>query len=177
MILLIDGNNQIHRAYHGSHGRVNTGVEYFLNMLKSAADKYETDYMLVAFDSPRESLWRTKLYQEYKAHRGERDSDSTIGAQFQLTKRALDELGVAHMTVEGEEADDLIATLADVGREAGEPVRIVTSDKDLQQLVTESIVIYDPMKNEEVGEREVKARWGVAPCRGRHAGNHWRSVR
>ena len=122
----------------------------------------------MVFDKAGRSF-RSAIYKDYKANRAEPPSD--LVPQFGLVRQAAKAFAVPVIEQEGFEADDLIATYARLAREAGAKVRIVSSDKDLMQLVTEGITLYDTMKQEkkgenpEIGEAEVIKKFGVALVR------------
>ncbi len=105
--------------------------------------------------------FRNDLFDGYKAHRPEVPED--LIPQFPLIREAVKAFNVACLEQEGYEADDLIATYALQALEAGADVTIVSSDKDLMQLVRPGIVMYDTMKNKAIGEAEVEERFGVPP--------------
>jgi DNA polymerase-1 len=171
-LYLIDGSGYIFRAYHAlppltrkSDGLPTGAVAGFSNMLwklledTKAGDK--PSHLAVIFDAGRYSF-RNDLYPEYKANRGEPPED--LVPQFAIVRDATHAFGVPAVEMKGYEADDLIATYARLAREAGARVTIVSSDKDLMQLVrARQVEMLDTMKNKRVGPDEVVERFGVGP--------------
>src|SRR6202000_2797158 len=118
-------------------------------------------HLAVIFDASEKTL-RNKIYKEYKAHRPPPPED--LIPQFPLVRDATRAFGVSCVEMKGYEADDIIATYARLGRQAGAKVTIVSSDKDLMQLVVDGTVeLYDTMKNKRIASAEVMERFGVAP--------------
>jgi DNA polymerase-1 len=116
----------------------------------------------VIFDAG-EKTFRNDFYPEYKAHRPPPPED--LVPQFPLVREATRAFGVACIEMAGYEADDLIATYARLAREAGARCTVVSSDKDLMQLVCEGVSLYDTMKNKRIGDAEVMEKFGVEPCK------------
>ena len=140
-------------------------VRMFCDMLwklledTKAGDK--PSHLAVIFDAGRKSF-RNDIYSEYKANRDEPPDD--LVPQFPLVRDATRAFGVACVEKAGFEADDLIATYARLAREAGVKVTIVSSDKDLMQLVRDGEVeLLDTMKNKHIATAEVIERFGVPP--------------
>ena len=117
-------------------------------------------HLAVIFDKSSKTF-RNRIYPDYKAHRPPPPED--LVPQFGLIKQATEAFNVPAVEQDDFEADDLIATYAVQARAAGATVRIVSSDKDLMQLVGDGVVLYDTMKDREVGEPEVLAKFGVTP--------------
>jgi DNA polymerase-1 len=171
-LYLIDGSGFIFRAYHAlppltrkSDGLPTGAVSGFCNMLwKLLEDTKAGDrpsHLAVIFDAGRRSF-RNDMYTDYKANRSEPPDD--LIPQFPLTREAVRAFGVPCVEKQGYEADDLIATYSRLAREAGAKVTIVSSDKDLMQLVHEGAVeMLDTMKNRRIGPNEVIERFGVPP--------------
>ncbi len=170
---LIDGSAYIFRAYHAlppltrkSDGLPVGAVAGFCNILwnemsRASAGKAAT-HLAVIFD--HSSLtFRNTLYPEYKANRPELPED--LRPQFPLTREATRAFNVACLETEGYEADDIIATLARHAVEAGGSCTIISSDKDLMQLIRPGIDMFDPMKTKAIGPDEVMEKFGVAPDR------------
>ena len=170
---LIDGSAYIFRAYHAlppltrkSDGLPVGAVSGFCNML----DRYiEQDHgpnapthAAVIFDKGSHTF-RNDLYPEYKANRDAMPED--LRPQIPLTRDATRAFNVACEEIEGWEADDIIATLACRAREAGARVTIISSDKDLMQLVGGGVEMLDPMKNKRIGIEQVEEKFGVGPER------------
>ena len=171
-LYLIDGSGFVFRAYHAlppltrkSDGLPTGAVAGFCNMLwKLLEDTKARDkpsHLAVIFDAGSQTF-RNDMYTEYKANRSEPPDD--LIPQFPLTRDAVRAFGVACVEKPGFEADDLIATYSRLAREAGIKVTIVSSDKDLMQLIYDGKVeMLDPMKNRRIGPAEVIERFGVPP--------------
>jgi DNA polymerase I len=170
-VYLIDGSGYIFRAYHAlppltrkSDGLPVGAVQGFCNMLwklltdTSAATK--PTHLAVIFDYSSKTF-RNDFYPEYKAHRPEPPAD--LRPQFSLIRQATQAFNVSCIEMENYEADDLIATYTRQASEVGATVRIVTSDKDLMQLVKPGVVLFDTMKDKEISDPEVMEKFGVTP--------------
>ena len=164
---LVDGSGFIFRAYHAlppltrKRDGMPTGAVYgFCNMLAKLLEDTEADYIAVIFDAGRKTF-RNDLYKEYKAHRPEPPED--LVPQFALIRDAVRAFNVACVELPGFEADDLIASYAKAAAAAGADVTILSSDKDLMQLVGGSVVMQDPIKGNRIGSKEVEERFGVPP--------------
>ncbi len=170
-LYLIDGSGYIFRAYHAlppltrkSDGLPVGAVQGFCNMLwklleEKRGDKVPT-HLAVIFDHSSKTF-RNDFYPEYKAHRPEAPAD--LRPQFGLIRQATRAFNVACVEMENFEADDLIATYTRQAVEAGATVRIVTSDKDLMQLVKPGVMLLDTMKDKEISDAEVFEKFGVTP--------------
>ena len=171
-LYLIDGSGYIFRAYHAlppltrSDGTPIGAVTGFCNMLfKMLEDTHDDDgvsHLAVIFDTARKTF-RNDIYAEYKAHRPPPPED--LVPQFAIIKDAVRAFNVPSIEMAGYEADDLIATYARLAKEAGWDVTIVSSDKDLMQLVGESVRMLDPMKSRVIGVEQVREKFGVGPER------------
>ncbi|MCC7259594.1 MAG: DNA polymerase I, partial [Alphaproteobacteria bacterium] len=167
-LYLVDGSGFIFRAYHSlppltrPDGTPVGAVYGFTNMLLKLFDGLHADYAAVIFDAARKTF-RNDIYPEYKAHRPPAPED--LIPQFPLVREATVALGLPAIEMEGFEADDIIATYAKQGREQGFEVVIVSSDKDLMQLITDGVALYDAMKSKRIGEAEVLEKFGVPPSR------------
>ena len=168
---LIDGSAYIFRAYHAlppltrkSDGLPVGAVAGFCNMLWSELQKdHGADgptHIAVIFDKGSHTF-RNDLYDLYKANRDEMPAD--LRPQMPLTREATIAFNIACKELEGYEADDIIATLARQAREAGGRVTIISSDKDLMQLVGGGVEMFDAMKNRRIGPEEVEEKFGVRP--------------
>ncbi|MCA3555951.1 DNA polymerase I [Aestuariivirga sp.] len=170
-LCLIDGSGYIFRAYHAlppltrkSDGLPVGAVQGFCNMLwkllrETKAGEKPT-HLAVIFDHSSRSF-RNDIYPQYKAQRPEPPAD--LRPQFGLIRQATRAFNVACVEQANYEADDLIATYARQAVEAGATCRIVSSDKDLMQLIRPGVALYDTMKDREVGEAEVLEKFGVTP--------------
>ena len=172
-LFLVDGSAYIFRAYHAlppltrkSDGLPVGAVSGFCNMLSKLVDDVresgEADYFAVIFDAARKTF-RNDIYPEYKAHRPPPPED--LRPQFPLVKQASQAFNLATIEMPGFEADDIIATYARQARESGMSVTIVSSDKDLMQLVGDGVVMHDPMKQRRIGPKQVEEKFGVGPDR------------
>ena len=170
---LIDGSAFIFRAYHAlppltrkSDGLPIGAVSGFCNMLqKYVEDSTGADaptHVAVIFDKGSHTF-RNDMYPEYKANREEMPED--LRPQIPLTRRATEAFNIACKEMEGYEADDIIATLAVQARDAGGRVTIISSDKDLMQLVGNGVEMLDAMKNRRIDREGVEEKFGVGPER------------
>ncbi|GGG70205.1 DNA polymerase I [Salipiger pallidus] len=170
---LIDGSAFIFRAYHAlppltrkSDGMPIGAVSGFCNMLqKYVEDNAGPDaptHVAVIFDKGSHTF-RNDLYDQYKANREAMPED--LRPQIPLTREATIAFNIACKETEGYEADDIIATLACQAREAGGRVTIISSDKDLMQLVGDGVEMFDAMKNRRIDREGVMEKFGVAPDR------------
>ena len=132
----------------------------FTSMIMKLVDETDADHIAVIFDAGRRTF-RNDIYPDYKANRPP-PPDELI-PQFDLVREATRAANIACVDMAGYEADDLIATYARLAVEAGAKVTIVSSDKDLMQLVGERVRMKDPMKNRDIGPAEVEERFGVGP--------------
>ncbi|MCG6858237.1 MAG: DNA polymerase I [Salaquimonas sp.] len=173
-LFLVDGSSYIFRAYHAlppltrkSDGLPVGAVAGFCNMLwKLLQEARDTEvgvvptHFAVIFDHSAKTF-RKELYPEYKANREEPPED--LRPQFGLIRQATRAFGLPCIETEGYEADDIIATYARKAREVGGDVTIISSDKDLMQLVGDKVILYDQMKDRRIGIPEVIEKWGVPP--------------
>ena len=172
-VYLIDGSGYIFRAYHAlppltrpSDGLPVGAVHGFCGMLwkllRETGELAPPTHMAVIFDYSARTF-RNELFAGYKAHRPDVPDD--LMPQFPLIRDAVKAFNVACLEQEGYEADDLIATYACQAIDAGAEVTIVSSDKDLMQLIQPGISMYDTMKNKVIREAEVEERFGVPPSK------------
>jgi DNA polymerase-1 len=165
-VFLIDGSGFIFRAFHAlppmtrPDGTPVNAVYGFVNMLLKLIEDADAEYVAVVFDRARRTF-RNDLYPEYKAHRP--DPPEELVPQFALVHESVRAMNVAELGIEGFEADDLIATYARLARAEGHQVTIVSSDKDLMQLVGPGVVMLDAMKNRTIGPEQVREKFGVGP--------------
>ena len=170
-LYLIDASGYIFRAYHAlppltrkSDGLPVGAVQGFCNMLYKLLQQMSADdkptHIAAIFDKSSKSF-RNEIYPEYKAHRPPAPED--LIPQFGLIRQATEAFNVACIEQENYEADDLIATYATQAAAAGATVRIVSSDKDLMQLVTDQVMLLDTMKDKAIGRAEVIEKFGVPP--------------
>jgi DNA polymerase-1 len=170
-VFLVDGSSYIFRAYHAlpplnrkSDGLQVNAVLGFCNMLWKLLRDMPPDnrptHLAIVFDKS-EVTFRNKLYPDYKAHRPPAPDD--LIPQFGFIREAVRAFDLPCLEQAGFEADDLIATYAREAGERGATATIVSSDKDLMQLVTDKIVMYDTMKDRRIGIAEVIEKFGVPP--------------
>ena len=170
---LIDGSAFIFRAYHAlppltrkSAGMPVGAVAGFCNLLwgelTTTRSQEAPTHLAVIFDAGSKTF-RNEIYPQYKANRPELPED--LRPQFAFTREATRAFNVPCIEVDGYEADDIIATLARRAREAGGTVTIISSDKDLMQLIGDGVDMLDPMKPRRIGPDEVFEKFGVAPNR------------
>ena len=168
---MIDASAYIFRAYHAlppltrkSDGLPVGAIQGYCNMLwkllKDMKGENGPTHLVAIFDHS-ERTFRNDLYPDYKAHRPPAPED--LVPQFPLVRTATAAFGVHGVEKPGFEADDLIATYARLAREAGGEAVIVSSDKDLMQLVGDGVVMFDPMKDRRIDVPEVIEKWGVGP--------------
>jgi len=165
-VYLIDGSGYIFRAFHAlpplnrADGTPVNAVLGFCNILLKNIDETDADHIAVIFDTAR-LTFRSELYELYKAQRP--DPPPELIPQFPLVRLATEAFNIAQVELDGFEADDLIATYARLAVERGATVTIVSSDKDLMQLVGPGVSMYDPIKQRTIGPDEVREKFGVGP--------------
>src|SRR5437588_1623028 len=170
-VFLVDGSSYIFRAYHAlpplnrkSDGLQVNAVHGFCNMLwkllREMPPDHRPTHLAVVFDKS-EVTFRNKLYPDYKAHRSAAPDD--LIPQFPLIREAVRAFDLPCLEQIGFEADDLIATYVREACERGATATIVSSDKDLMQLVTDCVTMYDTMKDRRIGIPEVIEKFGVPP--------------
>ncbi len=168
MLTLIDGNSLLFRAYYGVHSRLTrsdgtpTGAVYgFINMILPILSAARPDDSFVCvFDASR-TTFRTEIYPAYKANRSETPAD--LITQSYMVRDAVAAMGIPVLCIPGVEADDVIATLAKNNCVGTNTTRIITSDKDLMQLVSTCTYLYDGMKGRDIREPQVLEKFGVTP--------------
>jgi DNA polymerase-1 len=171
-LYLVDGSGYIFRAYHAlppltrkSDGLPIGAVSGFCNMLWKFLNDMKNEpeaptHLAVVFDAS-EKTFRNDLYPQYKAHRPPAPED--LVPQFPLVREATRAFGVPCLELSGYEADDIIASYACKATELGGEVVIVSSDKDLMQLVGDKVSMLDTMKNVRIGREQVFEKFGVGP--------------
>ena len=171
---LVDGSGYIFRAYYAlpplsrkSDGLPTGAVSGFSNMLFKLLEDSRSDdtenkptHFAVIFDSARKNF-RNDIYKDYKANRSDPPDD--LAPQFEYIRKAVEAFNVPSIEQLNYEADDLIATYCKEILNAGAKVTIISSDKDLMQLVSKQIRLFDPMKSKVIGEKEVFEKFGVKP--------------
>ena len=170
-LFLVDGSGYIFRAYYAlpplyrkSDGLPTGAVNGFCNMLYKLIEdtdkKISPTHLAVIFDSARKTF-RNDIYKEYKANRGDPPED--LIPQFKIIKDAVKAFGIPSIELSGYEADDIIATYASLAENKKWSVSIVSSDKDLMQIVSNQVKLIDTMKNKTIGPSEVIEKFGVTP--------------
>ena len=170
-IYLVDGSTYIFRAYHAlppltrkSDGFPVGAISGFCNMIdkliRDEKQKNNLTHLLVVFDASGKTF-RNKIYSDYKANRSSPPED--LIPQFPIIREATDAFNVPHVELLGYEADDLIASYTKSALSKGMQVTIVSSDKDLMQLVGEGASMLDTMKNRTINDNEVIEKFGVHP--------------
>ncbi len=171
---LIDGSGYIFRAYYAlpplsrkSDGLPTGAVSGFCSMLFKLLEDSRSDdstnkptHFAVIFDSARKNF-RNDIYSEYKSNRSEAPED--LIPQFEYIRKSVKAFNLPSIELLNYEADDLIATYTKQITDAGAKVTVISSDKDLMQLVSDKIRLYDPMKSKVIGEKEVFEKFGVKP--------------
>jgi DNA polymerase-1 len=170
-LTLIDGSGYIFRAYFAIKRLegVNAIFGFCSMLLKVLEEKVnhndtghiENEKIIIVFDAARKN-WRNEVYDQYKANRT--DSPDDLKPQFKPIKECAEAFGLPTIEMEGYEADDIIATYAEQAKNNGYITRIISSDKDLMQLVEDnSVYMYDSMKDKKVDEAAVFEKFGVSP--------------
>ncbi|NTU76646.1 MAG: DNA polymerase I, partial [Alphaproteobacteria bacterium] len=168
ILYLVDGSGFIFRAFHAlppmtrADGTPVNAVYGFCNMMQKLLGELKAQHIAVIFDAARKTF-RNEIYPEYKAHRPPPPPE--LIPQFPLIREATRAYGIPALEVLNYEADDLIAAYAREAVEHGRPVRIVSADKDLMQLVRPGVELFDPMKAVPIGLKEVEAKFGVLPSK------------
>ena len=165
-LVLVDGSASVYRAFHAlpplsnSAGLPTHAVLGFTTMLLKLVREEEPQALAIAFDGPGP----TTRHREFPAYKANRPAmPDTLVSQIPLVHRVVDALRVPRLMIPGEEADDILGTVAVRAAAQAYDVRIVTSDKDLLQLVGERIVVRDPLTPKISGPAEVESRYGIAP--------------
>ena len=167
-VYLVDASGFIHRAFHAIRGLTNsrgmhTNALFGLaNMLRKFSRDRKPEHCAVVFDAGR-ITFRNEMYADYKANRP--PSPEELAQQFPYARRLAEAMGYPVLEKKGFEADDIIATLSALGRARGFDVVVISSDKDLLQLVAEGVAVFDPMKNKTYDRDGVVEKMGVVPER------------
>ncbi len=165
-LVLVDGSGYIFRAFHAlppmtrSDGTPVNAVFGYTNMLAKLLRDHVGTHLAVIFDAGRKTF-RNRLYEDYKAHRP--DPPPELLPQFSLVREATAAFGVPSVELADWEADDLIASYARAVVAAGGTATIVSSDKDLMQLIRPGVDMLDPIKQKPIGAAEVAEKFGVPP--------------
>ncbi len=165
-LVLVDGSGFVFRAFHAipdmtrPDGVHVNAVFGFCNMISRLMKDHSGTHLAVIFDAGR-TTFRSRMYTQYKAHRPEPPPE--LVSQFALIREATLAFGLPSIELAGWEADDLIAAYAKAAVAAGGEAVIVSSDKDLMQLIGPGVTMQDPMKNISIGAAEVFTKFGVTP--------------
>ena len=166
-VFLVDGNSYLYRAFFAtphlsnSKGIPTNAVYAFMNMIRKLQNEEKPEGLIIVFDSKAPSF-REEISKAYKAQRP--PMPGNLSAQIPYVKSVLEAMGLPLLEKEGFEADDIIGTVVEQLKDHDADVVIVTSDKDMMQLVTERVVILDTMKGATIGEREVEEKFGIKPA-------------
>ena len=165
-LILVDGSGYIFRAFYAlppmsrEDGTPVNAVFGFTSMLLKLSEDMEGENILVVFDAAR-TTFRNAIYKEYKANRSEPPEE--LVPQFDLIKKATTAIGLKSLEVENYEADDIIATYVKIAKKENIETLVISSDKDLMQLIQDGVSLYDPMKNIKIGPEVVLEKFGVSP--------------
>ncbi len=165
-LYLIDGNSFFYRAFYAikrlsnSKGFPTNAIYGFTSMIIKVLKEKTPDYFAIAFDTPAPTV-RHKAYEEYKAHRPSMPDD--LRAQIQPIKDIVSAFRIPSLEIPGYEADDILGTLAKKGEKEGLDVYILTGDKDMYQVLSSRIRLYDNMKDKVTEEKDIIKRFGVKP--------------
>jgi DNA polymerase-1 len=165
-VYLVDGSGFIFRAFHGlppmtrPDGTPVNAVYGFVTMLMKLLSETDADHIAIIFDAKRVNF-RNDIYPEYKAHRP--PAPDELIPQFALIHEAVKAFNLPAVQMEGFEADDLIATYAKQAVALGAEVTVVSSDKDLMQLVGDKVIMFDAMKNRMIDAAGVVKKFGLGP--------------
>ena len=167
-LILIDGSGYIFRAFYGLPSMTNengvpvNAVFGYTKMLLKLIDDFKPMYVAVIFDVARKTF-RNDLYDLYKANRS--DPPEELIPQFSIIREATNAIGLPVVEMEGFEADDLIATYSNIAKKTNKKVIIISSDKDLMQLVDDNTILFDPMKQYWINDEQVFEKFGVYPSK------------
>ncbi|MEC4677139.1 MAG: DNA polymerase I, partial [Nitrospirota bacterium] len=162
---IIDGSSYIYRAFYAirelsnSSGLPTNATYGFTKMLLKIIHEKKPDYLGIAFDA-KGPTFRSEIYAEYKANRP--PMPDLMRPQIPYIHKMVEALQIPFLEKSGLEADDLIGTLANLGEAAGLQVVIVTGDKDMNQLITPNITVYDSMKDRLLTEAGIQEKFGIA---------------
>jgi DNA polymerase-1 len=165
-LFLIDGSSYIFRAFYAipplnnAAGLPTNAIFGFTNILLKFLKQYQPQYVAVALDAGRETF-RNEMFAGYKGNRPE--APALLIPQFPYFRKVLDALNLPLLELPGYEADDIIATLCDRLADKGCELVVVSSDKDLMQLVTNGVKLLDSAKDRWIGKDEVREKFGVSP--------------
>lgn len=165
-VYVVDAHSLIYQVFHalpemtGPAGQPVGAIYGFLRDLADMLDRQRPDHLICAFDAPGRTFRHT-VYPEYKATRPEMPLD--LRSQIGNIQRFLQAMSIPVLSLEGYEADDILATLAHRVEQLGGMAILVTSDKDCRQLITDQVKLYDIRRNSILDADLVRAQWGIAP--------------
>ncbi len=167
-IYVVDGSSYLYRAYFSTHreftsssGLPTRAIYVITNMMLKILREKDPDYILVAWDA-KGPTFRHELFDQYKANRPPMPDDLSV--QVPYVRKILDALGIAQMEIQGFEADDIMAAVAKKFRnKRGYKVVLVTGDKDMRQLVSENVILWDPMKDSITDLDSFRKEYGIEP--------------
>ena len=163
-LCIVDGYNFVFRAFHSlppltTSKDIPIGAVYgFINMLARLIEDNDCEMLAIALDSGK-TTFRNDIYPEYKAHRDE--PDEALKIQFPIIREAIEAFGIKAIEVPGFEADDIIATYTTLALKNDFKVRIISSDKDLIQLMQDKVEIFDPLKKKHITSDIVLEKYGI----------------
>ena len=168
-LTIIDTFGFLFRNYHAlkranlkSPKGIPTGmITGFMNFIASLGKDFPTDYVVFTLDSKEKETFRKEIFPEYKANRKEIDEDLKI--QLPIAIDLIKDMNFKMLEIPGFESDDLIASLATLASKKGIKVKIVSHDKDMYQLINDNIVIFDPIKKQEITKKECLEKFEVLP--------------
>ena len=167
-LILIDGSGFIFRAFYALPPLTNpdgipiNAVYGYCNMIINIIETFQPEQVIVVFDTKRKTF-RNDIYKDYKSNRPEPPDE--LVPQFSIIREATKAFDLPQIEMDGYEADDIIATYTSQAEKKGVSVTIISSDKDLMQLVNSKTKMYDSMKNNYIGINEVKEKFGVEPSK------------
>jgi DNA polymerase-1 len=165
-LCIVDGYNFVFRAFHSlpplttSEGIPVGAVYGFVNMIAKLVEDNDCEMLAIALDSGKKTF-RHEMYPDYKANRDE--PDESLKTQFPIIREAIEALNVKAIEIPGYEADDIIAAYTRLAEEQNLKVKIISSDKDLVQLVRPNIEIFDPLKRRFFDDKLVWEKFGIKP--------------
>ena len=167
-IYVVDGSSYLYRAYFSTHreftsasGLPTRAIYVITNMMLKILREKDPEYILVAWDA-KGPTFRHKLFDQYKANRPPMPDDLSV--QVPYVRKIIDAIGIAQLEIEGFEADDIMAAVArKFGEDKGHNVVIVTGDKDMRQLVSQNVILWDPMKDKITDLEAFTKEYGIEP--------------
>ena len=161
-VILIDGSSLMYRAYYGSapmhtqQGEPVQAVYTFIRMIKKLITTFSPHYMVLVWDSKGKTA-RHELFDDYKAKRDAAPSDLFVQKEYIVEFAQL--IGLRQITQAGREADDIMYSLAVERSKEGNDVVVVTSDKDMLQIITDQVFVFDPLKDVVVTPESFAKKW------------------